>query len=66
MTSNPQIEHNAQQNREHHKLTINTTLNPDISMLITSSTITSIEETRVWLHISIEVSFMVLVYATSN
>ena len=36
-----------EEKRENNKRTINTTLDPDVSMLITSGSITSVEDTRV-------------------
>ena len=36
-----------EERRENNKHTINTTLDPDVSMLITSGSITSVEDTRV-------------------
>lgn len=39
----------VQCNEDHERLTIDTTLDPDVSVLITGSTVTSVEESRVWL-----------------
>lgn len=46
--------------------TINTTLDPDVTVLITSGTITSIKSTWVGLHISLEITLMVLPNGTGN
>ena len=41
----------ARRNEDHEKLTIDTALNPDVSVLITGSTVTGVEESGVWLNI---------------
>jgi hypothetical protein len=39
----------AQYNENHEKLTVDTTLDPDVSVLITGSTVTGVEKSGVWL-----------------
>jgi hypothetical protein len=46
--------------------TINTTFDPNISMLVPCSTISSVKVARIRIHIGFMVAFMVLVDRTSN